>query len=100
MTLSKQRFGVLLYCYCDSVGFLNLALWGQDFFKNFYLYFFFYTVEIPAFGNQYWAVANKNITECILYTNSCKYNIECTARNCAYLQSWASVQGSMRLSGR
>lgn len=74
MTLSKQRFGARLYRYYDSVGFLNLAPWGHD-------YFFFLHgqgFEIIAIGNQYWAVANKNIMECILYRNSCKYIIEWT----------------------
>lgn len=101
MTLSRQRFGVQLYCYCKSVGFLNPAPWGQYFFNFNYNFLFLHGqgFEIPAFGNQYWAAANKNIMECILYTTSCKYIIECTARNCAYLQSWASVQGSMRLLG-
>jgi len=63
MTLSKQRFGAQLYCYYDSVDFLNLTPWEQDFFlcgQGF---------KIIAIGNQYWAVANKNITECILYRN-------------------------------
>lgn len=94
MTLSKQRFGAQLYCYYDSVGFLNLTPQGQDFY-----FFFLHSqgFEIIAIGNQYWAVANKNIMECILYTNSCKYIIECTDRDCAYLQSWASVQESKRL---
>lgn len=40
MTLSKQRFGAQLYCYYDSVGFLNLTPQGQDFYL-----FFFYTVK-------------------------------------------------------